>query len=1023
MPQTLRVLAAVFGLFLAVGPLGTATALAETAGIVAQATTTGSIIGTATDQQGQPLGGVTITATGPAGTRSASTDPNGAYSLTNLPPGLYQVTASRPGYSSALQTDWAVLAGQQSALNVSLTAATLSSLREIGRVSVNARRGGFNSSPAAVTQIPVSVFSDQTQPQVQRVLDQTPGIVIDHPGTSATNAAPGAITFPSIRGGLGFETASLIDGHPLAVGSFGDYVTTFLNSYTLSGVELIKGPGAAAPQVNFAIGGTVNFRTREPTNKPFGQIVLGRDQFGGDFSNFLYSGTTKNGKLGWVLQYAIDGSPGPLKDSFGYNDIGNSVLINGVAQRGFTTSPVANAATNGIQNNPLYSTSSLISCCLPVNQNYNSKTELVKFKYNFSGATTATVSYLGSQTWTDQNGNHVYQFQQLFTPGAAYPAGGVNGLLAPGNTYPTWQNVFFPRNEWEVNNEPIFQAELRTTFGKDIVLGRFYTASINRLQYNAITNPNDTYTENDTLYGTFNNAAGAAVTYTGQSVPLTFVPTGPVCQNSAGYFTACAAGQAPYRYTSPFYFRGMEEDKLHGGSFEFDHFVGNTGSVISFAYDQVNSNTHSYDYDTSPSAPSIPAGSKQQFQTFLLRGIFNVGPKLNLTVSNYLNTYYQRFSTNKAVTAAQSAAYVAANPGAPAPIVGLVNPFMTFSDSRYTHYDARVGLSYRYSPNVALRAAAGSAIAPPYLNLLNVATVTPVLNNTGTFYCQAGNSACTSAGFNTGASVRPETSMGYDLGADIRLSSDGLTIFSGDVYRTNLFNQFVTATFVNGGWNGTTNCTVGSTAACLPLFSVYNSNLSNARYEGIEASVRRDPALGFGFVAQGALLRAYPYNISKCFYVAPSANGTQNCSGPPVTNLGIIPGINFVNSGTSGSPGSWNAVSNHAIPYAQGYGELHYRLPKDGYLSFGEQYYGNNNSLNVPAFWVGNASARFPLMGDGKTWFQISADNLFNIYGAAYITPFGGVGVPLLNGNTGLTNANVIGPRNIRLTITKNFGG
>lgn len=38
-------------------------------------------------------------------------------------------------------------------------------------------------------------------------------------------------------------------------------IRTFLN------VEVVKGPGVAVPNINNAIGGTVNFRTLEPTRE------------------------------------------------------------------------------------------------------------------------------------------------------------------------------------------------------------------------------------------------------------------------------------------------------------------------------------------------------------------------------------------------------------------------------------------------------------------------------------------------------------------------------------------------------------------------------------------------------------------------------------------------------------------------------------------------------------------------------------------------------------------------------------
>ena len=91
-------------------------------------------------------------------------------------------------------------------------------------------------------------FQNQGELQVKRVLDQTPGVVASLPATSANAASPGAITFPNIRGGLSFETASLIDGHPVSVGAFGDYVTTFLNSFVLQSAELIRAPARPRPR-------------------------------------------------------------------------------------------------------------------------------------------------------------------------------------------------------------------------------------------------------------------------------------------------------------------------------------------------------------------------------------------------------------------------------------------------------------------------------------------------------------------------------------------------------------------------------------------------------------------------------------------------------------------------------------------------------------------------------------------------------------------------------------------------------
>ena len=66
-----------------------------------------------------------------------------------------------------------------------------------------------------------------------------------------------------------------------------------------------------------------------------------------------------------------------------------------------------------------------------------------------------------SQTYADQNGNNGNRTTTMFTPGAGYNgsvAGGMQPILDPDN---------FGLPAWEINNEPIFSAELRTSIGND----------------------------------------------------------------------------------------------------------------------------------------------------------------------------------------------------------------------------------------------------------------------------------------------------------------------------------------------------------------------------------------------------------------------------------------------------------------------------------------------------------------------------------------------------------------------------
>jgi len=259
-----------------------------------------------------------------------------------------------------------------------------------------------------------------------------------------------------------------------------------------------------------------------------------------------------------------------------------------------------------------------------------------------------------------------------------------------------------------------------------------------------------------------------------------------------------------------------------------------------------------------------------------------------------------------------------------------------------------------------------------------------------------------------------------------------------------LRNQFISAQVVDPNCPSFSTVTHGCSTATpdgVTIFPALKSeplNIGTSRYEGFELAVRRAPAVGFGWKAQGAVVRAYPYGISTaCDPANPSGlyagyNPIDKKTECFVNNLGIVNDVNFQGSGTSGSGQAFNGsggtgsgsfgISNHAIPYMQAYGELNYRFENGIYASAGEQLYGKNNSLNVPPFWIANANLRLPITKLNDSYVQFSVDNVFNTYGNTYITQAGGVGEVLVNGQIGVTNANVIGPRDFRLIFTQNFG-
>ena len=1043
MRKLTSILAAVMIATFAVGPVSAATAPNVPVTVAQNATAT--VQGTVSDDTGAPLAGVNIVLRG-SQTFTGTTDSTGAFTVSGVTPGVYVLSAMKPGYQTATATDFAVLGGQTENVQITIHANTFSTLRTIATVRANGA-ATFNTSPASIQVVSAQTFVDQAQPQVGRVLNQIPGVQNSLPTSSANGAAPGAVTVPNIRGGLSFETASLIDGHPLAVGDFGDYVSTFLSSYLLGSVEVIKGPGAMSPETNYAINGTVNFRTKDPTAEFTPDYTFGFTTHGGSYYNFGVSDTI--GRLGFVLDLAGYNDASALN---GYSTYFQTYGNNGVAGWNGTTGVGINVSNNttyvpstGIYNgttalngtaaNPFLpgTTTSLnhvyglLACCYVYQGWYNSTGELVKFRYKFSGSTSATVSYLGSQTYADQNANTSELIPSVFSPDQtgsiwyssannnkasfyqpsyAAAAASYNGALADGTTVMI-PNSVYPNTAQEINNEPIFQAEIRTLLGQDTVLARYYHASIDRLIYEGNPNPSVPALQYYTLYGVNPAAKGSCSTTT--CAPNVFNGT----PQAMAFFD---------------WYNQWEEDRLTGLSFQYDHGWGD-GNDFTFSYDTTNAssaagsqsssfpgvvnNTNNWAPPASPVGnPSTtnPVGTSQVFTTILGRVIYNFTPQLVGTAAIYDNQYTNIFPY-ECTTSAGAIASFCAQDGSNA----------QFTSNHNSHLDERLALTYRPKSNLAIRASAGSSIAPPYLSLLSkVNTVPSSCTQTCTFNLNNPN-------------LLPETAWGYDVGADFRLK-DNVTVISIDGYLTNLFNRFLGETYQVGTCASNTaglTCPAGSPGGSF-VEQAFNTNLANSRYEGIELQIARVVPEGFGYNISGAIQHAYAYNLPQNFYCA-GAVALANCIPQNYNvNLPIIAGENFTGNTFGTVFGAQNGTfantsvgasgfSNTAIPYLQGNAYIDYTTKSGIYAMLGETLYGKNNSYNLPPFGIGYASIRVPVT---KTIsIQVSGDNIFNAWTGLFPIVGGGIAYPLANGTLGGTIGNTVGPATYSFQLTKTIGG
>jgi outer membrane receptor protein involved in Fe transport len=903
-----------------------------------------TISGTVSEASGAPVAGANVSLRGPQ-SYTATTDPKGAFAFSNVTQGVYTLSVGKPGYNTAVQSDIVALAGQTQTLTVHIDRLTFSSLRTIADVRASGR-GSINTSPASVSVVTTQTFVNQAQPQVTRVLNQIPGMQISFPSNSTNGASPGSITVPNIRAATAYETASLIDGHPISVGQYGDNVTSFLNSFMFGGVEVIKGPGADSPVVNNAIGGTTNFRTKDPTLTPLAEMLVGVDNRGGTLSNFSYSDTV--GRFGFVMDLATNHDPSALNGKRFYYDPTGGLLNGGFVDANPTATQVGNTATQIPTRFPL------LACCYTLLGNYDQTAELLKARYRVSPATSLTVSYLDSQTDSDQTGNTAAVIQAQFVPGAGY-----TGSLKPGpyTILSPASNFFAGSYNGEHNIEPIFQAEMSTTINNDTLLARFYHASILRYQFQGASN--EPTVMPGALFGTSSNAnGGIAATFNGQVENL-------------GYNDL---------YQEP------ELDKLSGGSLQYRHPLAN--GDLTFSADRTVSASTDYSLFSGPFYEfNLPPGTGQILTTYMLRGHFYVGRRLDLTLSNYLNTYHFTYPAGCATDC---------NTLGPA----VNGDGVIFNNTNLTHYDPRFALVYRPNTDIALRFSAGSSIAPPFLGLLSSVPSAPTYSG-GAFALES----------EPNPNLRPETAFGWDIGSDVRMK-DRITVASADFYFTNLFNRFFAQTVDTGlVCNATTQCaSSGPIPPNTPILNQTNSNISNARFEGVELTVRRNPTAGFGYTFSGALQKGYYYNLPPDFY----------CSvpGPGCTmdqNLNIIAGQNTNGVGIFIPGKGFSYNGNMRIPYSQGNAELYYTFHNGLYASFGETYYGNNNSLGERAFHIGYATLRYPI--NEHIALQLSGDNIFNAYSGIMPIYGGGIPIPLADGSSAATIGNVLGPATYRLVL------
>jgi len=364
-------------------------------------------------------------------------------------------------------------------------------------------------------------------------------------------------------------------------------------------------------------------------------------------------------------------------------------------------------------------------------------------------------------------------------------------------------------------------------------------------------------------------------------------------------------------------------DELHGVDAQYSVPFG--ANSVTLGFDRhVDNAAFAEDYDYTTGVPAGFAFIPIQSISYSLRGDFPLTDKFDLSAGGYLsNTTY----------------------------VG-------------TRFDPRGGVTYKITPNAVIRASAGSAFVAPYYSLVNP---TPYVSDS-VLYAPTTN-------------FKPETSMGYDVGTDVKFSRNDLISF--DAYLTNIFNRYATVSVPGAGMLGTK--TYSSITE--------NGNQANVRNEGLELAYRHLPRVGIGFETAVDILRDYAYNQSA------SANDDNIFIG--------------------GSPA--DGVQLPGYPYSKIRNDLSYTFKSQAQVRLSSTTYGENNPFGEPAFTEFDGAIRLPV--SYGAFVNIGATNVFNRdNGQAGGIYNGGYTYPTVGGGIGPTGLYYVTPRTVYVQLQKTVG-
>ena len=814
-------------------PAFAATSLDTTQPVVAQAAaSSATLTGSVRDSTGAAVAGARVNVSG-ATSQSTTTDANGAFTLA-VPAGLYRISIERAGYNPVSLADFTAVAGTSTPVNVTMTQASLNSLRTIGTVTSTTRGNTINAGPATQTFLPAQAFANLPSPQINSVIEHAPDVTLQHMGSQPdTTIVVGAVQ--------PYETQVLIDGHPLALGQTGTWSSQYFPSYLIGGLETQTGPGNTTPFANLAVGGTANILTPAFTKRTTAELVYGVDNFASQYTNFLATGSFGN------LEYVVAlGSAGQNTPFTGTNKC-------------ITKADKNNLAT--------------IVDCIPADGNFFNKGEAFKLNYAFTPTTSLELGFVGAWGGYNPQGTawgSFYGQQQIEACQTTDPNNCTNprfnyliGKNVNGYTWYTGSAVY--------NNQNLYDAQFRQSFGTTTLLVRPYIADI------APEEISQTPGAGQNSYTSFYGPVGSGSYPNG-----TFFATPPAPSNGAE--TECAKNfgnlLSPNNtytningqfgcYAGPY--TTYEIDKLYGMTTSIIQPIGGD-SVLNFTYDFHGQST--FAYINSPASVSVPF-SADRFTTFSLTGDLHFIPKVGINFGVYDTTWTVSGSTPELDATGN-------------PVLDKNgNEILQALGRSVTKLDPHLAFVFRPSPNLAIRAASGGSTTFPFVGQVSglSAYQQPAISLGIPF---AGGGTLIEKNPN----LNPETSWAYSLGADLRFKNN--SILSLDGTQTTVHGVFEQLTSIVPRPDLTPYLPAGPVALEGVFFPINAAKLDS---RSIVLKYNYAPPVGFGFNLAAAANRVIISGLTPNLYAPGAAslpaNDVQVC-GNGTTAPGITTCIPYL---------------------------------------------------------------------------------------------------------------------------------